>query len=561
MNGILNTSEVDELLKLIGESSRSTEASVKRFIEPAAGTLRTATSRRHHLVFGRRGSGKTILLHKAGADLTVDRRPIAYVDLETFKGHSYPDVLLSVLISSFQEFKNWLETAAVHPATKTSFWKRLFGTTPARPSYNRKDTANLANELGKIIEDLKRELYAPEQSDLRVVAGQEGTEGITAETEVGVAIPIGGAKGKASAYADVKRTAEVEERYSKSKIDFLHRHILEYQDLFRRLSKISDGDGFLFLDDLYQIIRKDQAKVLDYFHRIAKGNGLWLKVGTIRHRTNWYIHGDPPCGMKIDDDADQIDLDLTLEKYGLAKAFLVKILRSFFVTLSLPDVKNYLTDGAIDRLVLASGGVARDFLSIFRKSVAVARERGGGHRGERIGVEDVNMAAGEHDTSKREEFKRDTLDSEAGPLDQEFLKLRHFCLDQANSNCFLLDQDERGKEVGLIHELVDLKLVHLVRSRVTVSKRQGRIYVAYMLDLSQYAGARKRRKLQIVEFWKPTSVETLRKISLIYSPEIAKTEMNEDAYLQGAKHKKKKRGGGREAISTRPGFLIERVTV
>ena len=59
MAGILNTSKVDELLTLVGEAARSTEASVRHFIEPAAGTLRTATSRRHHIVFGRRGSGKT----------------------------------------------------------------------------------------------------------------------------------------------------------------------------------------------------------------------------------------------------------------------------------------------------------------------------------------------------------------------------------------------------------------------------------------------------------------------------------------------------------------------
>jgi hypothetical protein len=70
----------------------------------------------------------------------------------------------------------------------------------------------------------------------------------------------------------------------------------------------------------------------------------------------------------------------------------------------------------------------------------------------------------------------------------------------------------------LIHELVDLKLIHLVRSRVTVSGRPGRIFEAYMLDLSQYAGARKRRKLQMIEFWKKTSKEALRKASLIYVP-------------------------------------------
>jgi hypothetical protein len=39
-----------------------------------------------------------------------------------------------------------------------------------------------------------------------------------------------------------------------------------------------------------------------------------------------------------------------------------------------------------------------------------------------------------------------------------------------------------------------------------------------MLDLSQYAGSRKRRELQIVEFWKPDSAEALRRLSLIYTP-------------------------------------------
>jgi hypothetical protein len=39
-----------------------------------------------------------------------------------------------------------------------------------------------------------------------------------------------------------------------------------------------------------------------------------------------------------------------------------------------------------------------------------------------------------------------------------------------------------------------------------------------MLDLTEYAGVRKRRKLDIVEFWRPHSTEAPRKISLIYTP-------------------------------------------
>jgi hypothetical protein len=52
-------------------------------------------------------------------------------------------------------------------------------------------------------------------------------------------------------------------------------------------------------------------------------------------------------------------LDVTLEKYAIAKRFLMSILRKFAVECNV-DLGELLTDGAQDRLVLASGGVARD---------------------------------------------------------------------------------------------------------------------------------------------------------------------------------------------------------
>jgi hypothetical protein len=82
----------------IEEATRATRVRLKHFIEPGEGTLRRATSRRHHIVFGRRGSGKSSLLRESAAHLTVDRRPIAFVDLEPFKSLSYPDLLLSGIL-------------------------------------------------------------------------------------------------------------------------------------------------------------------------------------------------------------------------------------------------------------------------------------------------------------------------------------------------------------------------------------------------------------------------------------------------------------------------------
>jgi len=518
MTDIINLSEIEDLSILIEEGARATEKSISRFIEPASGTLRRAISRQHHIVFGRRGSGKTSLLRKAAADLTIDRRPIAYVDLEPYKGHRYPDVLISILIATFESFKDWLETAAINPSTKKSFWKKLFGTSPKRPAFNRKESTKLVEEIDIIIKDLDDQLHSVDNAQLHRT-DQLGSEQ-TREGELGSELKAQGvAKVTSRASESSKRTlsTEIQETFNRSKIDFLYRYISKYKNIFSELSSLSEGDAFLFLDDLYHIPRSDQAQLLDYFHRIAKGNNLWLKVGTIRHRSEWYIHGDPPVGVKLGDDAHEINLDLTLEKYALTKEFLIAILNGLIDECTAPPIRDFVTDGAIDRLVLASGGVARDFLGIFRRSIDVTRERRQLHRrGPKIRAEDVNLAVGAYGEVKQEEFKRDTLEDRI-KLERQFAKIIGFCINKANANCFLLDQDAKGEEIELINELVDLRLIHLVRSRVTVSGRTGKIFKAYLLDVSQYTGERKRRYFEMVEFWRTGSREQLRRASFIYT--------------------------------------------
>jgi len=517
MDALLNTEAVQRLEVSIEEATRSTDEGVKRFIEPAHGTLQRAVAKRPHIVFGRRGSGKSSLLRKAVADLTVDRRPIAFVDLESFKGHSYPDVLISILIQTFERFTQWLETAAVNPANKTSFWRTLFGATPKRPPFDKGKTQALKQRLERETLDLKRTLLqedevATETCDATVQSAAEFAR-IAGKISAGP----GEIQGGATVGAKISTEGKVSERYTRRKLDLLHRRIIEYQKIFRDLASLSSGDSYLVLDDLYHIRRSDQPRVIDYFHRLGKSANLWIKIGTIRHRSSWYVNGDPPLGMKIGDDGDEIDLDLTLEKYPQAKDFLSRILRTFFDAASL-RVDDILTDGALDRLVLASGGVARDFLGIFRRSIGIARNRASGARGPKIGVEDVNAAAGEYDQYKREELTRDTSSEDEQSIEVEFAQIRQFCLDSANANCFLIDKDaERGLSVR-VEELTDLRLVHKVRSRVTISSRPGKLFEAYMLDVSQYTASRKKRELEVIEFWRADSTERLRRVSLIYSP-------------------------------------------
>lgn len=515
-NDLLSTPEADRLVTLIEEATRATADTPRRFIEPARGTLDRAKSRRHHLVFGRRGSGKTSLLRKAGADLTLRRVPVAFVDLEAFKGHAYPDVLLSVLIETLNAFNAWLNTAGVAPTTKSTFWKRLFGGTPERPPLNRKKVEALHARIRAQIAELESLLHS--EDDAEITATRRAT---VAASSRGVAsgrlnTPIASVGGQAEGSASRTEESQIVEATRRKKTNYLHRKIIDFQKLFEEIVAASGQDAYIFLDDLYHITRSDQANVLDYFHRILKGRSAWLKVGTIRHRTDWYHHGDPPIGIKLGDDCDDIDLDITLEKYEIARTFLLQVLDQLVAEAGIENHSKLLADGGVERLVLASGGVARDFLTIFRRAIDVARERGATYRGERINAEDVNSAAGEHDTSKRDELKRDTV-GEREELEAALQGIQSLCI-KNQVNCFLVERDRESRGHELIGELVDLRFIHVVASRTTARDDPGKLYSAYMLDVSQYTGERKRREMQMISFWKREQFDRIRRVKYVLNP-------------------------------------------
>ena len=374
--------------------------------------------------------------------------------------------------------------------------------------------------------DLQMALSKPDSLDRRELTVNEE------ESKSGSAVAAGASRGPVKASGSISRDtrrasqSQIEDTYKHEKDAELHRNIPSYRALFLRLQEIAGADSFLILDDLYHIRRSDQAKVLDYVHRVAKGAGLWLKIGTIRHRSNWYAHGDPPIGMKLADDADDIDLDVSLEKFGVAKDFLTRILGRFASDSGVRSLDVLLTDGALTRLVVASGGVARDFLGLFRRAVSEASQRlleqGHGVRVMRISAEDVNRAAGVYDATKQEELRKDTETAEQSDIQRVYNNVRAFCIWVAKANILLVDKDTSSEDLNQIEELVDLRLLHKIKTTETISKRQGRKYVAYMLDLSQYAGVRTFRDFEIVEFWKGDS--NLRQLRFVYDPTIDYTD-------------------------------------
>ncbi|MCH9033755.1 MAG: hypothetical protein IID42_04545 [Planctomycetes bacterium] len=290
--------------------------------------------------------------------------------------------------------------------------------------------------------------------------------------------------------------------------------------IFVHLHHLTGADAYLFVDDLFHIRREDQARVLDYLHRIAKDNHLWLKIGTKRHRTVWYKRGDAPLGMRIGDDARDIDLDLSLDRMDEIREYFREILKSFVDEAGLGSIEALLTGEAMTRLVVASGAVPRDAVSICIRAVDIAVERMSGNQRQgsarRIDCEDINEASRSfYERTKMVELQRDTSDDERNKLLETFDRVRSFC--QTNGKTwFLVNADYRTAEASRVKELLDLKLVHLIRRGLTLRGGQRGRFDAYLLDLSQWIVRRRKGSIQTIDFNARDLDRQLRRAGLIY---------------------------------------------
>ena len=66
--------------------------------------LEDARSRQNHVIFARRGCGKTLLLHDSARQLPPDIKAI-YLNCEDFKRHTFPNVLIEILSALFREIE------------------------------------------------------------------------------------------------------------------------------------------------------------------------------------------------------------------------------------------------------------------------------------------------------------------------------------------------------------------------------------------------------------------------------------------------------------------------
>lgn len=415
--------KVEDLIRLVSARSRvsSVEPSLV-YVPDARASLPTITASRHHLVFGRRGAGKSALLMEARRQVLHEGNLSSWTNIQSLRAESPSRIFLYVL-------EDILSTVIA-----------------GRRSVSPKSTLSL---------------------------------------------------GLSEVFAKVQQLISRDE----TSMEEAQRMVPRVQRALVHYLPAEDARVFCFIDDFYYIPRGDQPIVLDMLHGVTRDTNIWLKIASIRHLTNWW-QTSPPVGLQSGQDADLIDLDVTLQSPEKASAFLEGILAEYAQRVGITSLSRIFNRPALDRLVLASGAVPRDYMVLATSALSKARTR---PKARVAGVQDVNQAAGDAAGLKTQELEED-MAANSGVATQTLRTLgilREFCLAEKSFTYFLTSY--RDKEVfpelyALLADLMDVRLIHLVSSGVSDPHQAGLRFEAFMLDLSQFSGSRLKQRITVLDF-------------------------------------------------------------
>ncbi len=411
-----------ELVTLLTARSRTSEIQPSlSYIRDTSENIGRATTPRHHLVFGRRGAGKTALMVEAKRLIMAQGHLAVWENVQTYRRSSAAQAFVGISL--------------------------------------------------RICEQVQ--LFYQDRPSPAVLA-------------------------EASALASIFASLTALETIPDSKVNPL---VPRMQRMLQRFTTTSALNTYVFLDDLHYLERDSQPLLLDMLQGAIRDAAVWLKVAGIKHLSNWF-QPHPPIGLQTGHDADHIDLDVTLENPAHAKQFLEKMLSTYAERVGIKSLSNILSGQALDRLVLASGAVPRDYLVLCADAIQEAQKR---EKARTVGVQDVNKAAGNAAKVKLTELEDDAASSSdltAKVLDG-LRTIREFCIDEKSSTYFRVDfrdKERHSNEYGVLQELLDLRLTHLVDGSLSDEKHAGHRSEVYMLDLSQFSGQRLKRKLTVLDF-------------------------------------------------------------
>lgn len=462
----LSSKQVTRLRTVINENLRVQRggADPVPYIDVSS-ALSDVCTRQNHTVFGRRGCGKTLLLHHSSKGLP-DTTKTVYLNCEDFKHHSFPNVLIEILDALFMELQ-----------THQTGW---FG--------KRRRTRELLQQIRAQLQQLREE---EDELEAKIIESKNEKTETKDTVKGGLALKnfnlSADSDSRSSIASGVQRTFTERTR----KITELDKWLPGLKQKIREFFALSNTVQavFLQLDDFYHLARRDQPYVMDYLHRLCKDQSLYFKVATLRHASTLYADREgQPIGAQERHDYQPINIDFTLADFQKTRTQNRGILREFakLAGLSPGDVDGLFKGEGFSRLIMAGGGVPRDCLSLFLEVLDNTPSDG------RIGKDDVRVLSRSNFERRIEELKQDSEGSEQDTLIRGIYVLRKFCIDKKTNIMMVSEQmmQQEDRIRGLLNRLLDYRIIHSVGVAITHKSEPG-TYQAFAIDIGCYAHMRK----------------------------------------------------------------------
>jgi hypothetical protein len=460
--------DLRKVLTYIEENIRISEQTTIEYLDPKNHITRL-NSKQNQVIFGRRGSGKSLLL-KSLRKKDLDNKIYISINIEDFKDISFPDSISQVLINIIKNISS--EVKGNYNLFQFLNWKKQ---------------KKLLKRYDKYIVQLNKKISEPDTFKESIREKQASK--ISGEASSGFKSTT------AKLSSEVADEFETSREILKDKLNELKNEITNFKELIEETTTFLNKDIYLIFDDFYFIRKQEQPFFIDFFHRISKNTRLYLKVATIKHRSSLYIQTDTYVGVEIGHDIQALSLDYTLDDFNGLVSFMRSLLEHINKKVDVDiNYNNVLTDNAFRFLCLASGGVPRDFLSLFINLGDKMQSDG-----KNISKPNVIDCSIENLPNKMEAFKTDTADEKA-VLEHYLQYVKEEIINNKRINAFLVSNNDVLKYPKInqaIKELVDLRLFHLVNSNISSAPSDGLRYSAYMTDISLFPNANPRKFIQI----------------------------------------------------------------
>ena len=493
----MDQQKLRKLRKVITESLRIQQGSAKSITYIDIGNvLDDVVARQNHVIFGRRGCGKTLLLNELSRRLETSPASVktVYLNCEDFKKHSFPNVLIEILDNLFgtleRNLPGWF-------GRKKHSRELIIGI--------RKELRDLKKRQDERESDVRQKEAVTTQSAQKVSAGA-GVKGLT----------VG-----ASDSTLLDTTTEVEMRYkiNEDKMRELNMWLPQLKSQIRDFFKTSNSVEYVFLriDDFYHLKRTDQPLVIDYIHRLCKDLPLFFKVATLRHVSALFINRNgQPIGTQERHDYQPIDIDFTLANFSRTVDQNLKILQQFgrIAGIESSEIEGLFKGQGFERLVLAGGGVPRDCLSLFLEVLEIVQSSDGDKR---IGKDEVRILSRSNFERRIEELKQDSEGEAQETLIRGIYVIRQFCITR-QTNTILVSEallQKKDKVRNLLYRLLDYRIIHSAGTSLTHKSQPG-TYHAFVVDIGCYAYMRVLAgRLNEIDFSGSDAKEKMRSASIL----------------------------------------------